>query len=839
MDDLLREFIVETAEHLAEAEVQLVQFERAPDNSRLIASIFRFVHTIKGTSGFLGLSGLQSVGHVAETLLGRMRDGEPPCAEAVTLILQAIDRIRSIIGQLESTGAEEPGCADDIVAKIASYLTQQGAPGVPVAIQAPAPAVPSQSRADDPPPRDGESDASAAKSHEKTAATRAASAGAGGETIRVAVQTLEGIMQLVSELVLSRNQLLELTRSLDDDALKIALQRISGLTSDLQDSVMRARLQPVGKLFANLPRLVRELSAELGKKIDLVLDGGETELDRQLIEVIRDPVTHLIRNCADHGIESQHVRLAAGKPDLAHITVRAFQDAGQFVIEISDDGKGIDVERVKAKAIASGLASAADIAQMSDEQACQLIFEPGFSTADKVTTVSGRGVGMDVVRTNIESVRGTATLHSTPGKGTRFTLRLPLTLAIAPALILDVAGSKLAIPQHSVMEIVEAKRDGSGILKTVQGALVVDLRGDVLPAIDLAQLLGISRQPTAAQPQVVVVVRSSGSTIGLVVDAVIEVQEIVVKPLNRSLSRLEVYSGQTILGDGSVLLILEASGIARRLLAGTVQKSRPAEDAAGIGRNDRRFVLFRAGEGVEKIIPVSLVARIVQITAADLFRGEGGTVMRFEDRLIPVIEAASGTIGGRAILPTIVMSVSGKSFGLVVDEVVDILWAAVEIDVASSRPGTHGFCRIDGRVVDILDIAEFASAAFTTRHSVWSKAPRSVLLVAHSAATHDLVAPFLAAEGIGVVTARTMEEAMTFSANGQKFDAVIVDDAATPADSLAAISRLDSDAEVPIIRLVDAHDDREDASHSRATLVASKLDRGSLRSALAALSAAA
>jgi two-component system chemotaxis sensor kinase CheA len=839
MDDLLREFIVETAEHLAEAEVQLVQFERNPDNSQLIASIFRFVHTIKGTSGFLGLSELQSVGHAAETLLGRMRDGEPPRTEAVTLILQSIDRIRRMIGRLEQTGAEEPGCAGDIVDRISSYLSQQATSGSPTAV--PASEVPSPGRLVDQLSNQGDADAATATKEQaaQSLPTKSNPSAAGGETIRVSVQTLEGIMQLVSELVLSRNQLLELTRGFEHDMLKIALQRISGLTSDLQGSVMRARLQPVGKLFANLPRLVRELSSELGKPINLVLEGGETELDRQLIEVIRDPVTHLIRNCADHGIEAPQMRLAVGKPEQAQITVRAFQDAGQFVIEISDDGKGIDVDRVKAKAIASGLASAADVAQMSDEQACQLIFAPGFSTAEKVTNVSGRGVGMDVVRTNIESVRGTATLHSTRDKGTRFILRLPLTLAIAPALILDVAGSRFAIPQHSVVEVVEAKRDSAGILKRVHGALVVDLRGDVLPATDLAELLEISRQSTAEQPQVIVVIRTSGSTIGLVVDAVLEVQEIVVKPLNRSLSGLEVYSGQTILGDGSVLLILEAAGIARRLLAGAVQKSRPVEDNAATRDNDRRFVLFRAGDGVEKILPVSLVSRVVQITAADLFRGEAGTVMRFEGRLIPVIEAASGTIGRRVVMSTIVVSVSGTTFGLVVDEVVDILSATVEIDVASNQPGSHGFTRIHDRIVVMLDAVALSSSVIAMRVPGQSMSPRSLLLVAESVATHDLIVPFLVAEGMSVETARNAEEVRNFSASGKRFDAIIVDDAPSLADQLSPMSHLGDGEGIPIIRLVDAHDDKVGEAATCTRLVASKLDRGSLRSVIATLRTAA
>ncbi len=437
MDELLSDFLTESSEYLEGVENQLVQFERDPSDASLISGIFRLVHTIKGTASFLGLDRLQAVAHSAETLLGDLRDGAPPTQANVSLILSAIDRIKSILRGIEALGAEPEGDDSELIAELeASVSSNTGAAPAQHAAAAAATQTPKESaaaQAEAPkatpasPPKDEKS--------EKTKLKKAApSAGAGreqqsggaqgaqrsSETIRVAVDTIERIMQLVSELVLNRNQLLEITRNRENDPIKPPLQRLSGLTTDLQDAVMRARMQPVGRLFSSLPRLMRELCTELNKKINLVTDGADTELDRQLIEVLRDPLTHIIRNCADHGIERPDDRVAAGKPEFGEIRVSASHEAGQITIDISDDGRGLNLDRIKQKAIASGLTTEEQVEQMSMEELCRFIFAPGFSTAEKVTSVSGRGVGMDVVRSNIEFDRRVGVLVHGSRKGQPF-----------------------------------------------------------------------------------------------------------------------------------------------------------------------------------------------------------------------------------------------------------------------------------------------------------------------------------------------------------------------------------------------------------------------------------
>ena len=465
MDDILKDFLAETSDQLDTVGGQLVQFEQDPGDARIIGSIFRLVHTIKGTCGFLGLPRLATIAHSAETLLGKLRDGALPTHERVTLILKAIDRIRLIVTELEQTAIEPSGTDSDLIAAIEQEVgegqTEDFADIDPMAVAMPLESAAAAAAPDEAAPPNS-------KSPDGQASARPAPpVAAGPATIRVAVGALERIMALVSELVLTRNQLIEITRHSNDESIKNPLQHLSSLTTDLQDSVMRARMQPIGRLFANLPRLVRELSAELDKKITLVADGSDTELDRQLIELIRDPLTHMVRNCADHGIESPEERRAAGKPEAGEVRVRASHETGHITIEISDDGRGLDVARIRAKALALGLASEAELGRMTNDAVCRFIFAPGFSTAARVTSISGRGVGMDVVRENIESIGGTISLSTTVGRGTSFSLKIPLTLAIAPALIIESRGHRFALPQHAVVEAVGVS-DGGARIENVQ-----------------------------------------------------------------------------------------------------------------------------------------------------------------------------------------------------------------------------------------------------------------------------------------------------------------------------------------------------------------------------------
>ncbi|MEL7525709.1 MAG: chemotaxis protein CheA, partial [Pseudomonadota bacterium] len=498
MDDLLREFITETNESLDVVDVELVKFEQEPNNATILDNIFRLVHTIKGTCGFLGLPRLEGIAHAAETLMGKFRDGAPVTQEAVSLILISIDQIKDILGELEAAEGEEPegddseliGKLEDMSAKadaaMAGETVEEAAPATQEAdaeeaaaedaaeqtLERPlrpgevsldelerafqeteievevaeAEVVEVEEEAEEPAPAPAAAKAESKEKPKKAAAAKepgekkAAGGGVSNQSIRVAVDTLEHLMTMVSELVLTRNQLLEIVRRHEDSEFKVPLQRLSNVTAELQEGVMATRMQPIGNAWQKLPRIVRDLSQELEKPIDLEMIGADTELDRQVLEMIKDPLTHMVRNSADHGLERPEERRAAGKPEKGIITLAAYHEGGHIIIEVRDDGKGIDVDRVKAKVLERGLASESEVEKMTDSQIHKFIFHAGFSTAAEVTSVSGRGVGMDVVRNNIELIGGTVDLRSATGKGSSFIIKIPLTLAIVPTCLDDQRG---------------------------------------------------------------------------------------------------------------------------------------------------------------------------------------------------------------------------------------------------------------------------------------------------------------------------------------------------------------------------------------------------------------
>ena len=580
---------------------------------------------------------------------------------------------------------------------------------------------------------------------------------------------------------------------------------------------------------------MRELSLDLGKRIDIVVDGGETELDRQLIEVIRDPLTHIIRNCADHGIELPADRVASGKPANGEIRVRAFQEAGQLVIEIIDNGRGVNIERVKAKAIASRLVREQDLAQMSEDEICRFIFEPGFSTASSVTSVSGRGVGMDVVRSNIESVRGTVSMSSTWGQGTRLVLRIPLTLAIAPALIVEVAGQRFALPQHSVAEVIEARHGSGGTVKSIHGKLMLDLRGEVMPIAELSGLLGIKESDeTKASGGLIAVLRVATLAVGLLVDAVVDVQEIVVKPMNRSMEKLELFSGHTILGDGSVLLILDPSGMARRVGISASGRPQATRTQAATGPEATRFIVFRAGEGINKVIPTSVVSRIENISSGELKHSNLGLVTKYHDRMIPVVELASADGAMTASHPVIVMTVAGVTFGVLVDEIVDIVEEAVGIDITGGTSGTIATCRLNGEAVDMIDPVALLVKADPRRSKSGDREVRSVLLLASSTQTIDLIAPFVEAAGYQVATTRSAAAARALAASGRKIDVILMDMDASDLDERELAQLSNAAGPVPVIGLTagSGNDADSDVGDRKTEIQLDKLDRESLLQAL-------
>ena len=625
MDDLLTEFLTEANESLAGLDEALLNLERAPGDTATVGLIFRLVHTIKGTCGFLGLPRLERVAHAAENVLGLLREGSISATPGlVTAVLQAIDVMKAIVGQLAETGSEPPGTDDQVIAKLDTIFKGDPSPvdAVPKVSKTRRPRKPSATPAANaparlaspmtdaeaaPPPTLRVGDGSVPQPHSaappttpspsEPAAEPHGDGGLAAQTIRVSVGVLENLMTLVSELVLTRNQLLQISRNTKEAVFATPVQRLSQITSDLQEGVMKTRMQPIGSAWSKLPRLVRDLVQDLGKPMELRMLGAETEIDRQVLELVRDPLTHMVRNSADHGLESAAERRAAGKPETGTITLNAFHEGGHITVQIADDGRGLPLDRIREKALSRGLATEAELAAMNPAAIQRFIFHPGFSTAAQVTSVSGRGVGMDVVKTNIERIGGTIELDNRPGAGTTFTIKIPLTLAIVSALIVESAGERFAIAQSSVAELVHAElaqqgtpsKPGQTLIEEIDGTRILRLRDRLLPLVTLSELLQLEASATldGQRGMYVVVVAVGSGSLGIVVDRVFDTEEIVVKPVAPVLRDISMFSGNTVLGDGAVIMILDPNGIARavNIVSGGAGRAAPCDQP---GRHQER-----------------------------------------------------------------------------------------------------------------------------------------------------------------------------------------------------------------------------------------------------------
>jgi two-component system, chemotaxis family, sensor kinase CheA len=796
MDDLLREFLTETNENLDRVDAELVRFEREPNNADILGNIFRLVHTIKGTCGFLGLPRLERLAHAAETLMGKFRDGMPVTAEAVTVILFTIDRVKVILDQLEAQQKEPDGGDGDLIDDLGrlAQQTKLAPPSPPVReklegpepLEAPEPAVSHR-------PDDERGDRVASHS------------------IRVNVDTLDYLMTTVSELVLTRNQLLEIVRRHEDSDFKVPLQRLSNVTSELQEGVMKTRMQPIGNAWQKLPRVVRDLCAELDKDIDLEMRGAETELDRQVLELVKDPLTHLVRNCADHGIESVAQRLAAGKPATGTIRLTAFHQGGHIIIEIADDGRGLDVRRIKAKAFEQGLASEAELAAKSDAEVYNFIFVPGFSTATRITSISGRGVGMDVVRANIEQIGGTVDLQSVPGAGTKFTIKIPLTLAIVSALIVEACGERFAIPQISVLELVRASGGGEHRIEHIKDAPVLRLRNQLLPLLYLKSILRLGSAD--GQDGFVVVTQVGSQIFGIVVDSVFHTEEIVIKPMSSKLNHIAAFSGTTILGDGSVIMIIDPKGIAQAL-GRAMQSTR--DDSLNQDTREEAWaddvvslLVFRAGSRQPKAVPLSLVTRLEEIDCRKIEISDGRHLVQYRNQLMPLLRIdTQSNLKQDGAQPILVFSDRGRSMGLVVDEIVDIVEDRLNIEVASEQPGVLGYAVVKGNATEIIDIGHFLPQAFADwfrrRELSTEQLQRRVLLVDDSTFFRDMLAPLIKAAGCQVVAVGSAAEALKALKSDTRFDLVITDIEMPEMDGFAlaeALRAMPSTAHLPVIAI--------------------------------------
>ncbi len=845
MDDLLQEFLAETNESLSLMDVELVRFEREPSDATTLSNIFRLMHTIKGTCGFLGLPRLGSVAHAGENILGKFRDGELAVTPlAVTLILRAIDRIRELLAELEAAGAEPAGSDAGLIDEINDLAAPSGEPapveiveaalasetpgiadgGFPVAAELlaeiaqtldPVPAAAPAPELSAPPAPAAPRETAARETVKESEPREAAAA----SSIRVNVDTIENLMTLISELVLTRNQLLQMQRAQKDGDFKVPLQRLSHITSDLQDGVTRMRMQPIGNAWNKLPRIVRDLAVETGKKIELSMHGAETELDRQVLEMIKDPLTHMVRNSADHGIEDGLKRLAAGKPETGIIALDAYHESGHIFIRIADDGRGLDVERIRQKAITNGLATEA--AAMSDQQILQFIFRAGFSTAEKVTSVSGRGVGMDVVRTNIERIGGTIELNSVAGRGTTFLIKIPLTLAIVSALIVEVSGQRFAIPQLNVTELVSVSERAEATLETINSTPVLRLRDRLLPLVSLRAALRLQPQGTS-HDNFVIVAQVGGSVFGIVVDRVFDTEEIVVKPVAPVLRGTPYYVGNTILGDGSVIMILDPNGLstAAGQMEGLDQAAAQERSALAAHADLASFLLFRASGRELKAIPLELVSRIESLSAASIEHVGGRQVVQYRDHLMPLVPFDPSHVwkdqGHQDVL---VFSDNGRSMGLAVDEVVDIVRERMAVELSSAKPGLLGSAIIAGKAVDVVDAAYFLTQAFSDWFEVTAlhAAAKRALLVDDSPFFRNLVAPLLTSANWQVTTASDGAEALKLREAGQNFDVIISDIEMPNLDGLALACAIRNDErwrKVPLIALT-SHTEESDITAGR------------------------
>jgi two-component system chemotaxis sensor kinase CheA len=740
MDDLISDFLVEANESLEVIDVELVRFEARPDDRAALDKIFRLVHTLKGTCGFLGLGRLEAIAHAGETLLGRFRDGKlPVTAEAVTLVLGSIDRIKLVIDKLGDTGAEPSGDDGELITALEAMA--EGAPAVTATVvEDVAPSkdcAPIESTSDPGlgrPLRPGEvsledleaafmaaeapvyDDSEPAEPVTPDAARGAPTEGEDAEgsaqriqSIRVGVEVLEDMMTLVSELVLTRNQLLQLNRGRTDNTFSPPLQRLSTITGELQDSVMKTRMQPIGQAWKKLPRLVRDLSRELDKKIDLVLEGEGTELDRQVLEQIRDPLTHMVRNSADHGLEDGEARKLAGKPEMGTIHLSAYHEGGTIVIRLRDDGRGLDTARIRDKAIEKGIISRGDADSLTEAQIHKLIFAPGFSTAAAITNVSGRGVGMDVVRSNIEQIGGQIELYSVLGQGCTVTIKIPLTLAIVSALVVGAGGERFAVPQGSVLELVNVGAQSEHRIELIEQVRMLRLREELVPLIDLASELG---GQAARTPNFVIIMRVGTHRFGVMVEEVIDTEEIVVKPLAGILRGISVFSGATLLGDGSVVLIIEPNGLAERAGEMPAQAQRAIDDASGwndaVAADKVSLLIVRVGDGAPKAVELSRITRLEHAPISTIQRVGYRAAIEYRGKLMPVLCVDDAqTLRTQGVQPLLVVQGLLYAMGLAVDQIVDVVEAKLEIELSATRPGVAGTALVNGRATEVLDLDHF------------------------------------------------------------------------------------------------------------------------------------
>jgi two-component system chemotaxis sensor kinase CheA len=670
MDDLIADFVAECREMLEALGGEIVAWEAQPDDRARLDSIFRFVHTVKGNCGFFEFPRLEALSHAAEDALADCRAGRRvPDAGLVSAVLGIIDRIAEMVAAIEA-GEEMPAGDDSALIAALAPGAEAASPVVAVAAE-------------------GQGKASAAP-----------------RTIRLSVELLDRVMSTVSDMVLARNELARrLRESATDVPVDGAFERLSSIIAEMRDAITRTRMQRIENLFVGLPRMVRDLSAELGKQVLVDIEGGDVELDREMIEMIRDPLTHIIRNAVDHGIETPAERLKAGKREIGLLSVSARQSGNQILIDIHDDGRGIDGKRLVEKAISNGVITKDDAAQLSPREQLALIFEAGLSTAQQVTSISGRGVGMDVVRSNVERIGGIVEVDSKPGEGTRMTLRVPLTLTIIPALTVSIAGQHFAIPRSAIDEIVRANGE-SVVLEHVGGAGVATIRGRRVPEVSLATILGLDSSVEAKDRTLIVLRPAGGDVYALSVDRIHDHEELVVKPAAPAVMATGLYAGTTLADDGSPILLFDPVGLAAVggvKLESHERAARIAEGTAAAASQATPILLFRGLDGGRRALRLAVVDRIEEVPASAIREAAGQLRVQVGDAILPLAGAAGAAIPQDKVR-LFRLNDGQHEIGYAFAEVLD--FAAIENDVIhADRLGEiSGVSLINGEPAELVDV---------------------------------------------------------------------------------------------------------------------------------------
>lgn len=749
-DQILTEFLIEAREIFDQLDLDFVQLEQTPEDKKLVGNIFRAMHTLKGSSGFFAFHRLEKVAHAGESLLSKIRDGALILnADMTDALLETSDRLREIVASIEQSRVESAGDDSSLIANLKSLtdggppLASRSAPAVIAPVTVPAAATPATTLATAPatapiePSAQEEPQEKQIESQEPGSATLAlpdtdmapnpadintkdsAKSTEVAAPVKVSVELLDKLMNLVSEMVLARNRLLSFAMNSGDTNFASTVRTIDMVTLELQERMMKTRMQPISQVWTKFPRLVRDISQDCGKQVELVQIGAETELDRTLLEGIRDPLVHIIRNSVDHGIESPAVRLASGKKEKGIVTLKSMHENGMVVIEITDDGAGIDVGLVAKKAIEKGLITQEKVAKLSDREIIDFIYLPGFSTKDKITNLSGRGVGMDVVRTNVQQIGGSVDISSS-AKGTKLRLRIPLTLAIMPAVFVRCMDQRFAIPQNNLFEMVRHEpKEGVTGLEDFYGLPVFRLRNKLIPLLFLNRELRLSdAKPSSEQILNIVVVQAAGIRFGLVVDEVLFMQEVVVKPVGPLLKGTPTYSGATILGDGMVAMILDIGGIAIR--SGLISKLLDKQFEENIStdteivHNSQTMLLFDLLDLERIAIPLDYVDRLETFSATRIEHRGNQEVILYGDQIMKLIwlsdyvEGAShkGLYGDESI-SVVVHYHDGQPIGFVVKQIHDIVSVPSEIIMISPpQRGIVGSSIVNEAVVSILNVEE-------------------------------------------------------------------------------------------------------------------------------------